>query len=498
MTATSPSPTSLDIECPHLSEVFVAGEWVTPASPATIDVVMPSTGATVATVALPGRAEADAAVEAARKAYDDGPWPRMSIEERVEVCSRFADELEARMDQMNRLWAFESGFPISHGEMINSGAGRMIWRYALGRAPQLPWEERRTAAGSDVLLTREPIGTVLAIMTYNGPVVELGMKIIPGLLAGCPIVLKPAPDSQLTTRVVAEAAAAAGFPRGVVSVLAADLEISQYLVSHDDIDMVHMTGGVPVAVDVVSRTAGRLARTALELGGKSPAIILDDAKLEGVMPTLVPGGIGGVGQVCVSLSRVLVSRARYEEVVSAMAEEFAKYPVGDPFDPTTVLGPLGNERALHRVEAMLERAVQDGAKVVAGGRRPPEFGGEGFYFEPTLLRDVDQDSYIAQEEVFGPIVSVIPYDDLEDAIAIANNTRFGLAASVYSSDADTALAVARRIRSGGVAVNLAGVCLTEPFGGVRQSGWGRECGAEGILEFTDIKQILLSGSYVDS
>lgn len=498
MTTTVPSPTSLDIECPHLTEVFVAGEWVTPASPATIDVVMPSTGDTVATAALPGRAEADAAVAAARSAYDEGPWPRMSVEERAEVCSRFADELEARMDQMNRLWAFESGFPVSHGEMINSGAGKMIWRYAISRAPELAWEERRTAAGSDVLLTREPIGTVLAIMTYNGPVVELGMKIIPGLLAGCPIVLKPAPDSQLTTRVVAEAAAAAGFPRGVVSVLAADLETSQYLVGHDDIDMVHMTGGGPVAVDIVSRTAGRLARTALELGGKSPAIILDDAKLEDVLPTLVPGGIGGVGQVCVSLSRVLVSRARYEEVVAALVEEFAKYPVGDPFDPTTVLGPLGNERALHRVEDMLERAVQDGATVVAGGRRPPEFGGKGFYFEPTLLRDVDQNSYIAQEEVFGPIISVIPYDDVEDAIAIANNTRFGLAASVYSSDSEAALAVARRIRSGGVAINLAGVCLTEPFGGVRQSGWGRECGAEGILEFTDIKQILLSGSYVDA
>jgi acyl-CoA reductase-like NAD-dependent aldehyde dehydrogenase len=373
----------------------------------------------------------------------------------------------------------------------------MIWRSVIAKAAELQWEERRTSPGADVLLRREPIGTVLAILTYNGPVTEIGMKVIPGLLAGCPVVIKPATDSQLTTRVIAEAAAEAGFPRGVVSVLAAGLEVSRYLVGHPGIDMVHMTGGTSVAIDVINRTSARLARTALELGGKSPAIILDDADLDAVLPTLVPGSIGGVGQVCVCLSRILVSRARYDEVVTRLAEEFANWKLGDPFDPATVLGPLGNDRALHRVESMLERAVADGATVVAGGRRPPEFGGRGFYFEPTLLRDVTEDSFIAQEEVFGPIVSVLAYDDVEDAIRVANNTRYGLAASIYSSDAEAALEVAKRIRSGTVAINLAGVCLTEPFGGVKQSGWGRECGAEGVFEFTDIKQILLSGSYVE-
>jgi acyl-CoA reductase-like NAD-dependent aldehyde dehydrogenase len=498
MTTSQQSPTQLDVDLRGADKLFIAGEWVEPSTDETIDVVMPSTGEVVATVAAPARADADAAVAAAREAFDAGPWPRMSAEERAAVCARFADELESRMDHMNRLWTFESGFPLSHSNMINTGAGRMIWRHAIGRAPELPWEERRTGAGSDVLLRREPIGTVLGILTYNGPVVLLGMKIIPALLAGCAVVIKPAPDSQLTTRVISEAVAAAGFPRGVVSVLVAGLETSQYLVSHPDIDMVHMTGGTAVAVDVVGRTAPRLARTALELGGKSPAIILDDANLDDVLPTLIPGSIGGVGQVCVCLSRILVSRARYDEVVARLADEFGNWKVGDPFDPATVLGPLGNERALHRVEAMLERAQEQGAKVVAGGRRPPEFGGRGFYFEPTLLRDVTEDMDIAQDEVFGPIVSVLAYDDVRDAVRMANHTRFGLAASVYSADADAALEVAKQLRSGGVAINLAGVCLTEPFGGVKQSGWGRECGAEGILEFTDIKQILLSGSYVDA
>jgi acyl-CoA reductase-like NAD-dependent aldehyde dehydrogenase len=491
---TAASPIHLDVEIPGLDALFVGGEWVRPSGAGSIDVVMPSTGSVVATVPSPDIADADAAVHAARQSFDDGPWPDLSVAERIEVCTRFADELEARMDSLNRAWAFESGFPLSHSAMINTGAAKLIWRQALAYAADLPWEEERSDGGSEVLLQRSPVGVVLGIITYNGPVPLMGMKIIPALLAGCSVVVKAAPESQLTTRLIADAARAAGFPPGVFSMLAAETETSKHLVGHPGVDMVHMTGGTAVAVDVVTRTASRLARTALELGGKSPAIILDDANLEDVLPTLVPAAIGGVGQVCVALSRVLVSRARYDEVVERLAQEIGKYPLGDPFDESTALGPLGNERARQRTEAMLARAQEQGAKVVAGGRRPPELT-DGFYFEPTLLRDVTTDMDIAQEEVFGPITCVIAYDNVEDAIRLANDTKFGLAASVYSQDKAAALAVAKRIRSGGVAVNLAGVCLTQPFGGVRQSGWGRECGPEGILEFTDLKQILLSGSY---
>lgn len=485
---------SIDVDAPHLDAVYLGGTWVQPVAGATVDVVMPSTGRVVATAADPGIEEADAAVAAARSAFDEGPWPRMSVDERIAVCTRFADELESRMDQLNRLWAIESGFPVSHGEMINTGAASAIWRAALANAPKVPWREERTSAGSEVVITHDPIGVVLAILTYNGPVPEIGMKIIPGLLAGCVFVAKAAPDSQLTARAIAECAEAAGFPDGVVNVMPVGLDASRHLVAHPGVDMVHMTGGVSVGVDVVTQTAPRLARTVLELGGKSPAIILPDADLDDVIPTLVPAAIGGVGQICVALSRILIPRSRYEEIVTRLAAEFAQYKVGDPLDPATVLGPLGNERALVRVESMLDRALADGAKVVAGGRRPPEFNGEGFYFEPTLLRDIDPDSFIAQEEVFGPIITAIAYDDVEDAITIANNSRFGLAASVYSTDANAAFEVARRVQAGNVAINLAGVCLTEPFGGIKQSGWGREGGIEGILEFTHIRQFLLSGA----
>jgi acyl-CoA reductase-like NAD-dependent aldehyde dehydrogenase len=492
MNSRSPTLTALVAGCPHLEDVFVGGSWVQPSSRGTHCVVMPSTGETVATVAMPGATEADAAAEAARRAFDNGSWSDLASEDRIATCRRFTAALEARSEQLSLMWTIESGFPITQSRMTNAVGSPVIWNAALERASEIVWEERRTRFGSDVLVRREPIGVVLGIVPYNGPLPALGAKIIPALLAGNTVVMKTAPDSQLTSRVIADAAAEAGFPPGVFSVLAGDLENAQHLVGHRDVDMVSMTGSVVAAVDVVTRTAPRVARTALELGGKSAAIVLGDADLDEVIPTLVPAGIGGAGQVCVALTRILVPRVSYEDAVARLAAEFAKYKPGDPFDDDTVLGPLGNERALQRVESMLARAVEDGAKIAAGGHRSAEFDGKGFYFEPTLLRDVDENSFIAQEEVFGPIICVLPYGDEDDAIRIANNSKYGLAGAVYSRDPEHAAAVARRIRTGIVGINRGGVCLTEPYGGVKMSGWGRETGAEGILGFTDIKQILLS------
>ena len=489
-------PTSLDVEIPGLESVFIAGEWVDPAEKRLIDVISPSTEDVLTQVADPGTGDADRAIAAAQSAFADGAgaWPSMTPEERVEVCTRLCDELEARLDDMNRAWCFEAGAPIAHGEMINSGAGKMVWREALETALGLPWEEDRTGT----LIRREPIGVVLAVLTYNGPVVLMGMKVIPALLAGCPVIIKHAPESPLTGRLVAEAVRAAGFPEGVVSVLPAGTEVTQYMVGHDGVDMVALTGGTKIGVDVVKRTADRLARTALELGGKAPAIIAEDADLDEVMETLVPGASGFLGQVCVNLSRVLAPRSRYDEVVEAMGESYRALKVGNPFDPSVDHGPLAVKRARDRAEHYVAVATEQGAEIVAGGKRPDDQP-RGWYFEPTLLRAVDNEMTVAREEIFGPVTAVIPYDDLDQAIKIANDTPFGLAASVYSKDQELAMSLARRIRSGGVAINLAGISLNQPFGGFKQSGWGRECGPEGILEFTEIKQILLGGgSYLDA
>lgn len=484
-----------DVDVPGLDQVFIAGQWER-SSGKTIDVIAPSTEDVVTRVVNPTTEDADKAAEAAKRAFNNGAgeWPSMSVEERAAVCARLCDELESRMDAMNRAWTFEAGAPKAHGDMINGGAGVMVWRHALKMATEdIVWEEDR----GDALIRHIPTGPVLAIMTYNGPVVLMGMKVIPALLAGCTVVVKHAPESPLTSRLVAEAVRAAGFPEGVVSVLAADTPVTQHLVSHPAIRMVAVTGGTAIGVDVVKRTADRLARTALELGGKAPAIIAEDANLDDVLETLGVGCTGFNGQVCVNLSRVLVPRSRHDEIVDRLAEHFSSIRVGDPFDPESDRGPLAVERARDRAENYVKIATDEGAKVVAGGKRPEHLP-KGWYFEPTLLTGVNNQMRVAREEIFGPVTSVIAYDGIEEAIQIANDTPFGLAASVYSADRDAAFAIARQIRSGGVAINLAGISLTQPFGGIGDSGWGRECGAEGILEFTDIQQILKGGSYLDA
>ena len=485
------SAVHLDVAVPGADRLFISGQWVEPATEAKIEVISPVNGSVLAEVAEPSIEDADRAVAAARAAYEDGTWQNMAVAERVEICQRFAAEIEARCDEIARAWAIECGAPLGYSQMM-AGVAAGIWQHVFDLAPTLDFEERRTSETGDVLIRREPVGTVLAILTYNGPVNLMGMKVFPALVAGCPVVVKPAIESQLTTRLVADCAADAGFPEGVLSVLAGDVEVSKHLVGHEGIDMVAMTGGTAIAVDVVKRTADRLARTALELGGKSPAIIAEDADLAEVAASLVPGATTHCAQVCVALSRILAPRSRYDEVVDYLAEKWRGIKVGDPMEEGTDIGPMANARAVARTEGFVASAKAGGANVVVGGGRPEGLPSGGFWFEPTLLRDVDNSMEVAQEEVFGPVTCVIPYDDVDDAVRIANDSKYGLAASVYSADADDAVAIARRIRSGTVAINIAGVCMTEPFGGVKQSGWGRECGSEGIFEFTDIKQILLT------
>ncbi len=486
-------PADLDIDVPGLDAQFIAGEWHRDSEALDADVISPTTEEPIARVAMPSQGDADRAVAQARVAFDEGPWPRMSVDDRVAVCTRLCDALEHRLPRLNRAWTFESGPTIAHGEMINDGAGVAVWRQALELAPELAWEENREGTR----IWREPIGTVLGVLTFNGPIVLMGMKIIPALLAGCTVIVKHAPESALTSRLIADAVAEADFPPGVVNVLAADTPVTQYLVAHAGIDMVALTGGTAIGIEVVKSTADRLARTALELGGKSPAIIDDDVDLGEVMETLGAGSSGFMGQVCVNLSRVLAPRSRYDEVVDALASHYQAINIGDPFDSATDQGPLSVLRARDRVERYVSLAQEEGARLVSGGRRPSHLN-RGWFYEPTVLADVDNTMTIAQEEVFGPVTAVIPYEGLDQAVAIANDTPYGLACSIYSRDEGKALEMARRIRSGGVAINCAGVSLTQPFGGYKQSGWGRECGPEGILEFTQIKQVMSGASYLDS
>lgn len=474
----------LDISIEGLDRQFIAGAWTKVASNLE-PVISPATEQVLAHVAMPTLADADGAAKLAREAYDNGPWPTLSIQERVQYCTRLCDAMESRMAELNRAWVLESGPTLSHAQLINDNVAVAIWRKMLDMAPDLPWEEQR----KDALLLREPVGTVLAIMTFNGPIVLMAMKIIPALLAGCTVIGKHAPESQLTSRLLSHALAEANLPPGVLTLLPAGTEATQYLVSHPSIDMVSLTGGTEIGVDVVKRTAQRLARTTLELGGKSPAIILEDADLDRTMQTLVPGSTSYMGQICVNLSRVLAPVNRYAEIVQALAEKYRDLHLGDPLDSASQQGPMAVERGRLRTEDHVARAQQQGARVVVGGRRPTGYT-RGWWYQPTLLANADNSMDVVRQEIFGPVTAVVPYNNLQHAIELANDSDFGLAASVYGDDPAMALQVAKQLRSGSVAINTAGISFMQPFGGYKKSGWGRECGAEGILEFTQIKQII--------
>ena len=393
--------------------------------------------------------------------------------------------MESRLPELNRAWALESGPTLSHAEIINDQVGVAVWRQMLKTAPGLSWEEQR----DDALLLREPIGTVLSIMTFNGPIVLIGMKIIPALLAGCTVIGKHAPESQLTSRLISEAIEESDIPAGVLTLLAADTEVTQHMVSHSSIDMVSLTGGTEIGIDVVKKTADRLARTCLELGGKSPAIILEDADLEDTLDTLVPGSTSFMGQVCVNLSRILVPRSRQDEIVDALASKYNSLKIGDPLLKSSQQGPLAVLRGLERTEYYVSLAKDQGAQVVTGGKRPPGFD-TGWWYEPTLLKNTENSMNVVREEIFGPVTSVTAYDKIEDAIFLANDSDFGLAASIYGKDDELLSMIAKKLQSGSVAINTAGISFMQPFGGYKKSGWGKECGDEGIFEFTQIKQII--------
>lgn len=473
------------VTVPHLDSVYVAGEWV-PATGAAYEVVSPSTEKTVAEVTLPSAKEADAALAAAT----DTEWGRLPVEQRVEICARFCTALEARFPDLGTVWAAEAGMPVRYSATLHKYGAAGAWNSALDCAVDALRDDRRSSLLGDVVVRREPAGVVVAILAYNGPVVTMATKVVPALLAGCPVVVKAAPESQLIMRLVAESAATAGFPAGALSILCSDVEVARQLTADPRANLVSLTGGRVAAQHIIDATRERFARTHLELGGKSPALILDDAPLDRVLKSLVPGATGGAGQVCAALSRVLISRQRHDELVDRLRTAWQGLRIGDPFDRETQIGPVVNPAALRRTEGFVDRALAAGGELVAGGRRPEGFSA-GYYYEPTLITGVARDADLARNEVFGPVTVVQTYEDFADGLRLANDTSFGLAASVYTTDRALAWEAASAISAGSVAINTFGPAVSAPFGGVKGSGWGRESEPEGIHEFTELKQIVV-------
>ncbi|HJQ07136.1 MAG TPA: aldehyde dehydrogenase [Nocardioides sp.] len=473
--------------------LFIGTTWAKPATDAVLEVVSPHTEEVVARVPEGSAADIDAAVAAARRAFDEGPWPRMSPAERIEVVQNLSALYAGRLDDMAHVISTEMGSPISFSSLAQAPAPWMQIEAFLTIAREFPWEATRPGAlGGDVLVRHEPVGVVAAIPPWNVPQFTVLSKLVPALLAGCTVVVKPAPETPLDGYLLAELLVEAGVPEGVVSIVAGGREVGEHLVRHPGVDKVAFTGSTAAGRKIGAICGEQLKRVSLELGGKSAAIVLDDADLTTVVEGMKFLGVMNSGQACVAQTRVLVSRERHDEVAAALASAIGDMVVGDPLDPATEIGPMVARRQQERVASYIAIGEQEGAKLLAGGPGMPSGLDRGWYVRPTVFANVDNRMRIAQEEIFGPVLSVIPYVDVADAVRIANDSDYGLAGTVWTADQDAGVDVARQVRTGTYGVNTYTMDFAAPFGGYKASGLGREFGPEGLAQYTELKSVYLS------
>ncbi|MCX4387852.1 aldehyde dehydrogenase family protein [Micromonospora peucetia] len=465
------------------TDFYLDGQWVAVGPGETVAVRNPATEEVIATVPAGTAADVDRAVAAARAAFPG--WADAAPADRAARLDRLHTALRARADGIARTVALELGTPLKVATRIQAGLPLTVLHSYVELAARPPADE--TVGNS--LVVREPVGVVGAITPWNYPLHQVVAKLAPALAAGCTVVLKPSELTPLTAYLLFDAIHEAGFPPGVVNlVTGTGPVVGEAIAAHPDVDMVSFTGSTATGRRISHLAADRIARVALELGGKSANIVLDDADLA----TAVKVGVGNAflnsGQTCTAWTRLLVHRDRYDEALGLAARAAEGYRLGDPFDPATRLGPLVSAAQRERVLGHVARGLADGGRLVAGGPDAP-LPERGFFVAPTVIADVDPDSALAQEEIFGPVLAVIGFDDEDEAVAIANNSRYGLAGAVWSADGERALRVARRMRTGAVDVNGAPFNPLAPFGGYKQSGLGRELGRHGLEEFLQVKAI---------
>ena len=476
------------IEYDHL---YIGGQWTAPASAERIQVTEAATEGRLGSVPAATDPDIDSAVDAARKAFDDPEgWAAWSPARRGEVLERFAVALEARGPETARRVSIQNGMPLWLAQNFEAGFPALLLRYYTGLVAAGQEEVRAGMLGKKSLIRREPIGVVAAIVPWNVPQAISFLKLAPALAAGNTVVLKPAPETVLDAFLMAEAALEVGLPPGVLNVVPGGREVGGYLVGHPGVDKVSFTGST-AAGRAIAETCGRLLRpVTLELGGKSAAIILDDADLSASLESFFGATLLNNGQICWLGTRVLAPRSRYDAVVEAVTALARSLTIGDPLEPDTKIGPLVSERQRNRVESYIAKGKAEGARLMSGGRRPPDLD-RGWFVEPTIFADVDAKATIAQEEIFGPVLAVIAYADEQEAIAIANDSDYGLGGSVWTSDPERGARFARKIRSGTIGVNGYVNDPYAPFGGIKASGMGRELGPEGLQPFQVVKTIYL-------
>ena len=466
---------------------FINGKWRQPSSGDVIEVVDAGDESLLGTVPVAKKAEVDEAVKAAREAF--GKWADTPVAARAELLEKTADNLKARAPEIAEVISREVGMPLKMSQRIQAALPVIVTASYAKLLQEFSFEVR--IANSRVF--RVPKGVVATITPWNYPLHQLVGKVAPALAAGCTVVAKPASEAPLSAFLLAEAIEAAGFPPGVFNLVSGDgPTTASLLVQHADVDMISFTGSTATGAKIAAAAAATAKRVTLELGGKSPSLVLNDADFPRALKTTVNNCFLNSGQTCNALTRLLVPRNRLAEVEEQVATLVAGMTLGDPGDPNTKLGPLVSARQRDRVRQYIREAIQAGTRLLIGGDDPPEGLSRGFYVRPTVFTEVDPGAVIAQEEVFGPVLCIIGYREVEEAIAIANGTRYGLAAAVWSADSERAVQVARRIRAGQIDINGAPFNALAPFGGFKQSGYGRELGVFGLEEYLEPLSIQLS------
>lgn len=477
-------------------ELFIGGSWTKPSGTQVIEVHSASTEEFIGSVPEGSPADIDAAVAAARAAFEQpGGWAQWSPAQRADALDSLADELEKRKVEISRAVSAQNGMPVQISAGLEGDFPIGVLRYMSAQARLHETESTHPhLLGGLTTVRREPIGVVAAIVPWNFPQALSSFKYAPALAAGCTIVLKPSPETVLDSLLFAEAVAASTIPEGVVSIVPGGRELGAYLVSHPGVDKVAFTGST-AAGRQIAETCGRLLRpVTLELGGKSASIVLDDADLNlaEIGQRLYTSTLLNNGQTCFIGTRVLVPRRRQSEVTELFAAFAGSLPLGDALDETTLIGPLASARQRDRVEGYIAKGTAEGGRIIAGGGRPDRE--RGWFVQPTVFEGLDNTATIAREEIFGPVLTVIPYDDVDDAVRIANDSEYGLGGSVWTADEQRGLDVARRIRTGTIGVNTYLPDPSSPFGGYKQSGIGRELGPEAISAYQQQKSIYHLGA----
>ncbi|MER9067108.1 aldehyde dehydrogenase family protein [Mesorhizobium sp. M0902] len=491
--AQTKAPLRLPIDGRH-RQMFIGGGWVDARSGRTMESRNPATGAVIATVPRADRQDIDLAVTAARKAFE-GPWSRFKPYERQVLLLRIADLFEKHWEEISRSDTTDMGMPIIRTRANRNRVIGML-RYYAGMATALHGETiDNSLPGEIVSFTRkEPVGVVGAIIPWNAPTAASIWKIGPALATGCTIVLKPSEEAPLTPLLIADIMNEAGVPAGVVNIVTGTgTEAGAALAEHMGIDKIVFTGSTATGQSIVRASAGNLKRVSLELGGKSPVIVCADADLDKAVPVAAMSVFANSGQICIAGSRLFVERAVHDEFVERLAAYAKGLRVGDGIDPATEIGPLVSEKQLQRVTGYLEAGTAEGAKLVTGGTRLVEGAlAAGNFVAPTVFAGVSDNMKIAREEIFGPVISALPFDTLDEAVERANNTPYGLAAGVFTQNLATAHQLSRKIRAGSVWVNTYhAIDPAVPFGGYKMSGYGREGGAEHLAEYLNTKGVFI-------